>query len=148
MQSARELARFRGAGEEADKMAAQWLKGTVKAVPSGDTLIIMSSAKGSPPPEKSITLANLIAPRLVRTVFCFRSSAPGPLRLRCSESEASLPGVACLWLFLGLLCMLLCAHNFFEFLLLRVATLSSCPVKSGARGSRLMLSINGTNELY
>eukprot|EP00246_Nothoceros_aenigmaticus_P000016 TRINITY_DN10013_c0_g1_i1.p1 TRINITY_DN10013_c0_g1~~TRINITY_DN10013_c0_g1_i1.p1 ORF type:complete len:994 (+),score=218.35 TRINITY_DN10013_c0_g1_i1:98-3079(+) len=45
---------------------AAWLKGTVKAVPSGDTLVVMSSAKGAPPPEKSITLANLMAPRLAR----------------------------------------------------------------------------------
>lgn len=46
-------------------MATGWLKGTVKAVPSGDSLLIMGSVKGGPPPEKTITLAALIAPRLV-----------------------------------------------------------------------------------
>ena len=43
-------------------MATGWLAGTVKEVPSGDTLVICSS-KGL---EKRLTLASLIAPRLVR----------------------------------------------------------------------------------
>jgi staphylococcal nuclease domain-containing protein 1 len=42
------------------------LKGTVKAVPSGDSLLIMGSVRGGPPPEKTITLAALIAPKLAR----------------------------------------------------------------------------------
>ena len=46
-------------------MATGWLKGTVKAVPSGDSLLIMGSVKGGPPPEKTVTLAGLIAPKLV-----------------------------------------------------------------------------------
>lgn len=50
-----------------------WLKGRVKAVPSGDSLVIMGSSKAEIPPEKSITLASLMAPRLVwlalRTLF-------------------------------------------------------------------------------
>jgi hypothetical protein len=48
-----------------EKMATGWLKGTVKAVPSGDSLLIMGSVRGGPPPEKTITLAALIAPKLV-----------------------------------------------------------------------------------
>ena len=44
-----------------------WLKGTVKSVTSGDTLIIMGVARGAAPPEKQITLSSLKAPRLVRT---------------------------------------------------------------------------------
>jgi staphylococcal nuclease domain-containing protein 1 len=47
-------------------MATGWLKGTVKAVPSGDSLLIMGSVRGGPPPEKTITLAALIAPKLAR----------------------------------------------------------------------------------
>ncbi|KAL6650681.1 hypothetical protein ACP70R_009606 [Stipagrostis hirtigluma subsp. patula] len=50
-------------------MASGWFRGKVKAVPSGDTLVIMASAKADPetiPPEKSITLSNIIAPRLAR----------------------------------------------------------------------------------
>eukprot|EP00884_Botryococcus_braunii_P011096 jgi/Botrbrau1/19989/Bobra.0796s0002.1 len=46
-------------------MATGWLKGTVKAVPNGDTLVIMGGPRSNGPPlEKSITLASLIAPRL------------------------------------------------------------------------------------
>lgn len=43
-----------------------WLKGKVKAVPSGDSLLIMASTKTELPPEKTITLANIIAPKLAR----------------------------------------------------------------------------------
>ncbi len=52
-------------------MATGWLKGTVKAVPSGDSLLIMGSVRGGPPPEKTITLAALIAPKLVSVGFGF-----------------------------------------------------------------------------
>ncbi|XP_024522172.1 ribonuclease TUDOR 1 isoform X1 [Selaginella moellendorffii] len=45
---------------------AGWFKGTVKAVPSGDSLVIMGTAKEGIPPEKSITLSSLMAPRLAR----------------------------------------------------------------------------------
>ncbi|KAL2643329.1 hypothetical protein R1flu_010916 [Riccia fluitans] len=47
-------------------MATTWLKGTVKAVPSGDSLLIMGNTKSGPPPEKTITLASIIAPKLAR----------------------------------------------------------------------------------
>ncbi|KAE8661954.1 TUDOR-SN protein 1 isoform 2 [Hibiscus syriacus] len=45
-----------------------WYKGRVKAVPSGDSLVVtaMASNRPGPPPEKIITLASLIAPRLAR----------------------------------------------------------------------------------
>ncbi|GAV82791.1 SNase domain-containing protein/TUDOR domain-containing protein [Cephalotus follicularis] len=48
--------------------ATGWYRGKVKAVPSGDCLVIMalSSNKPGPPPEKTITLSSLIAPRLAR----------------------------------------------------------------------------------
>lgn len=47
-------------------MASGWLKGTVKAVQNGDTLIIMGAPRPNAPPlEKTITLSSLIAPRLV-----------------------------------------------------------------------------------
>ena len=44
-----------------------WYKGRVKAVPSGDSMVIMAAQKAdlSPPPEKTITLSYIIAPRLV-----------------------------------------------------------------------------------
>ncbi|XP_074275128.1 ribonuclease TUDOR 1-like [Silene latifolia] len=44
----------------------RWLRGRVKAVPSGDTLVIMGMAKADIPPEKMVTLASVIAPRLAR----------------------------------------------------------------------------------
>ncbi|XP_019167393.1 PREDICTED: ribonuclease TUDOR 1-like [Ipomoea nil] len=46
--------------------ATGWLRGRVKAVPSGDSLLIMGSTKAEIPPEKTITLSSLIAPRLAR----------------------------------------------------------------------------------
>ncbi|KAK9689331.1 hypothetical protein RND81_09G053000 [Saponaria officinalis] len=45
----------------------RWPRGRVKAVPSGDTLVVMGMAKGDViPPEKMVTLAPVIAPRLAR----------------------------------------------------------------------------------
>ncbi|KAK7399303.1 hypothetical protein VNO78_10484 [Psophocarpus tetragonolobus] len=46
----------------------QWYRGKVKAVPSGDCVVIMAMPTGKPGPlpEKSITLSSLIAPRLAR----------------------------------------------------------------------------------
>ncbi|GLT83908.1 hypothetical protein SLE2022_021720 [Rubroshorea leprosula] len=49
-------------------VATGWLRGRVKAVPSGDSLVIMamSNNRPGPPPEKTVTLSSLIAPRLAR----------------------------------------------------------------------------------
>eukprot|EP00262_Sarcandra_glabra_P004367 TRINITY_DN1532_c0_g1_i1.p1 TRINITY_DN1532_c0_g1~~TRINITY_DN1532_c0_g1_i1.p1 ORF type:complete len:989 (-),score=241.67 TRINITY_DN1532_c0_g1_i1:125-3091(-) len=47
-------------------VATGWLRGIVKSVPSGDCLVIMGSTKAEIPPEKTITLSSLIAPRLAR----------------------------------------------------------------------------------
>ncbi|XP_071722497.1 ribonuclease TUDOR 1-like [Rutidosis leptorrhynchoides] len=44
--------------------APAWLRGKVKAVPSGDCLVIVSMA--NPTKEKTLTLSNIIAPRLAR----------------------------------------------------------------------------------
>ncbi|VFQ66826.1 unnamed protein product [Cuscuta campestris] len=46
--------------------ATGWLRGRVKAVPSGDCVVIMGNTKAEIPPEKTITLSSLIAPRLAR----------------------------------------------------------------------------------
>ncbi|XP_071731814.1 ribonuclease TUDOR 2-like [Rutidosis leptorrhynchoides] len=43
-----------------------WLRGRVKAVSSGDTLVIMGITKAEIPPEKTVVLAHLSAPRLAR----------------------------------------------------------------------------------
>ncbi|CAD7701107.1 unnamed protein product, partial [Ostreobium quekettii] len=45
---------------------SQWLRGTVKAVHSGDTLLVMGAAAGGPPPEKTLILSSLKAPKLGR----------------------------------------------------------------------------------
>lgn len=47
-------------------MATGWLRGTVKAVISGDCLLVMGNVKSGPPPEKQITLSSLMAPKLAR----------------------------------------------------------------------------------
>ncbi|KAK4488915.1 hypothetical protein RD792_004705, partial [Penstemon davidsonii] len=44
--------------------AAGWLRGVVKGVPSGDSLVIMGNSKAEIPPEKTITLSSLMAPKL------------------------------------------------------------------------------------
>ncbi|GER45585.1 nuclease domain-containing protein [Striga asiatica] len=44
--------------------ATGWLRGIVKAVPSGDSLVIMGNTKAEIPPEKTITLSSLMAPKL------------------------------------------------------------------------------------
>ncbi|CAA7035138.1 unnamed protein product [Microthlaspi erraticum] len=46
----------------------QWLKGRVKAVTSGDCLVItaLTHNRAGPPPEKTITLSSLMAPKLAR----------------------------------------------------------------------------------
>lgn len=49
-------------------MASGWLRGVVKEVPSGDTVVIAAGAKpGAIPAEKRITLSSVIAPKLVRS---------------------------------------------------------------------------------
>ncbi|KAL3140607.1 hypothetical protein ABBQ32_005177 [Trebouxia sp. C0010 RCD-2024] len=47
-------------------MATGWLRGTVKEVVSGDTVVIMGPSRGGPPPEKRLTLASLMAPKMAR----------------------------------------------------------------------------------
>ncbi|CAA3019415.1 ribonuclease TUDOR 1-like, partial [Olea europaea subsp. europaea] len=43
-----------------------WFNGRVKAVPSGDSLVIVENLKEGIPQEKTITLSSLIAPKLAR----------------------------------------------------------------------------------
>lgn len=42
-----------------------WLRGRVKAVPSGDCIVIMAIGNTDLPLEKTITLASIMAPKLV-----------------------------------------------------------------------------------
>ncbi|GMY15245.1 ribonuclease TUDOR 1 [Fagus crenata] len=48
--------------------ASGWYRGKVKAVTSGDCLVIMAMTanKAGPPPERTLTLSSIIAPRLAR----------------------------------------------------------------------------------
>ncbi|MFS8008785.1 putative micrococcal nuclease [Helianthus anomalus] len=43
---------------------SRWMRGKVKVVLSGDSLVIMGMTKAEIPPEKTIVLAHLSAPRL------------------------------------------------------------------------------------
>jgi hypothetical protein len=47
-------------------MATGWLRGVVKEIVSGDTLVIAGNVKSGHPPEKRITLSSLVAPKLGR----------------------------------------------------------------------------------
>ncbi|KAG1657494.1 hypothetical protein FOA52_008370 [Chlamydomonas sp. UWO 241] len=47
-------------------MATGWLRGVVKEVPSGDTVVIAGNVKSGPPPEMRITLSSLVCPRMGR----------------------------------------------------------------------------------
>ena len=48
---------------------AGWLKGLIKEVVSGDTVVVVAATQGpAVPPEKRLTLSSLVAPRLVRFV--------------------------------------------------------------------------------
>lgn len=42
-----------------------WLRGVIKEVPSGDTVVITGQVKSGIPPEKRLTLSSLMAPKLV-----------------------------------------------------------------------------------
>ncbi|XP_019188827.1 PREDICTED: ribonuclease TUDOR 1 isoform X1 [Ipomoea nil] len=72
--------------------ATGWLRGRVKAVPSGDSLVIMGSTKAEIPPEKTITLSSLLAPRLARrdgTDEPFAWDSRGFLRKLCIGKEVT-----------------------------------------------------------
>ncbi|GFH12962.1 ribonuclease [Haematococcus lacustris] len=45
---------------------AGWLRGTVKEVVSGDTVVVCGAVKSGPPPEKRLTLSSVIAPKLAK----------------------------------------------------------------------------------
>lgn len=51
--------------------ATGWLRGIVKAVPSGDSLVIMGNTKAEIPPEKTITLSSLMSPKLVSFLYMY-----------------------------------------------------------------------------
>lgn len=61
------------------KGGAGWLKGIVKEVVSGDTLVVVAAVKAGVPPEKRITLSSLMAPKLV----CFGLEAGATVSLCC-----------------------------------------------------------------
>lgn len=47
-------------------MASGWLRGVVREIPSGDTVVISGAVRSGPAPEKRITLSSMVAPRLGR----------------------------------------------------------------------------------
>ena len=54
-----------------------WFSGVISGVVSGDSLVVVGKAQGSAAPEKQLTLACVMAPRLVRPCpACFRRPQP------------------------------------------------------------------------
>lgn len=74
-----------------------WLRGVVKEVPSGDTVVVAAGAKpGQVPAEKRITLSSLVAPKLVRResrVVVKEGQAVPPL-LFCAPPRSPRPAPA------------------------------------------------------
>jgi hypothetical protein len=62
-------------------MATGWLKGAVKAVPSGNSLLTMGSIKGGPPPKKTVILVGHIVPKLVQYLLMLVYLSIGIARL-------------------------------------------------------------------
>jgi hypothetical protein len=59
-------------------MATGWLRGKVKEVVSGDTLVLTANVKSdAPQAEKRLTLSSLIAPKLVTVLD---AAAVGPVQ--------------------------------------------------------------------
>lgn len=56
---------------KSNAMSTGWLRGVVKEVVDGGTLVVMGNVSSGPPPEKRIVLSSLVAPRMV---------TPGPHR--------------------------------------------------------------------
>lgn len=73
---------------------SSWLKGIVKEVLSGDSIVIVGGAKTGIPPEKRLTLSSLIAPKLVSCyTACQRCMWPpgGVGHVRCNPSFTAGP---------------------------------------------------------
>lgn len=51
-----------------------WMRGIIKEVLSGDTVVVMAAAKTGIPPEKRLTLSSLQAPRMVSCIRCHESA--------------------------------------------------------------------------
>lgn len=62
----------------------------VKAVSSGDTVILQGRANNGPPPERQLSLASLLAPKVAR-------SAQGPEEVRCVSSVCGVLIVDACW---------------------------------------------------
>lgn len=69
-----------------------WLRGVIKEVPSGDTVVITGPVKSGIPPEKRLTLSSLLAPKLVGALEYFFISL-----FRYSSLERNLLVLACMF---------------------------------------------------
>jgi hypothetical protein len=77
----------------AANMTQEWQEGVVKAVLSGDTVVIRGRPMQGPPPERTLCLANVVAPKL--------ASRPrrGESDDRKDEVSAVLPTVFLCWMY-------------------------------------------------
>ena len=66
-----------------------WMRGIVKEVPSGDTVVVMAATKSGIPPEKRLTLSSLQAPRTVSCISCH----PCARELRDYDAQAEDAGL-------------------------------------------------------
>ncbi|KAL2509043.1 Uncharacterized protein Fot_32690 [Forsythia ovata] len=68
-------------------VTAGWFRGKVKAVPSGDSLVIVAGNKTEIPPEKTITLSSLIAPKLLEENQAFKTALENGASLAPEDSR-------------------------------------------------------------
>lgn len=62
---------------------------TVKAVISGDTLVLVGAATNGPPPELMLTLSSLQAPRLARSAEAFNEVHAARCSCSCFDTHTN-----------------------------------------------------------
>lgn len=77
-------------------MATGWMRGVVKEVPSGDTIIISAGAGKPGAAEKRLTLSSVVAPKLVRGRGRAAGACKGKVPCSCRR-VAALQGLPPPW---------------------------------------------------
>jgi hypothetical protein len=87
----RSCIRLRSVFHTSSSQATGWLKGRVKEVVSGDTVVLVAANAGAAvPAEKRLTLSSLLSPRLVRlrTARAPRKLPRQPRVIRCCQLQS------------------------------------------------------------
>lgn len=74
-------------------MATGWMRGVVKEVPSGDTVVVSAGAGKPGAAEKRITLSSVVAPKLVRAAGAQGGSELARWPRPCACRLAGLPAI-------------------------------------------------------